>query len=139
MAKSPFFARIKSDVVRIMQAVPHGRLVTFFDIGRHLDVAPRHAAYILARLDPDERSVVPWHRAVAEDGRASDAKGGAEGSTQRDLLVGDGLTIVADGRILDFEARLIAVAALDSGVPAQIRPPDAPVARRSSRLQRSRA
>ncbi len=68
MSGAPFFARIKGDVLRILSAVPPGRVVTFADVGAHLDVMPRHVAYILARLGPGEQARTPWHRAVAADG-----------------------------------------------------------------------
>jgi hypothetical protein len=62
MAKSPFFARIKADVLTIVASIPEGSVVTFRDIGAHLDVMPRHVAYILKMLDAEERVV-----AKAED------------------------------------------------------------------------
>ncbi len=68
MARSPFYARIKRDVLAILAVVPEGRLVTFTDAGRHLDVSPRHVAYILATLDAAEadgcRGTAPWPRAA---------------------------------------------------------------------------
>lgn len=139
MAGSPFFARIKRDVVAIMRAVPSGRLVTFLDIGRHLDVAPRHVAYILARLDPEEAAMIPWFRAVSEEGIASAAKAGHDDRSQRGCLAEEGHVIAEDGRILGFGQRLVAVVALESGVAPQTRPPDAPVAKRRLKAHRSRA
>ena len=38
MAKSPFFARIKADVLTIVASIPEGEVLTFRDIGAHLDV-----------------------------------------------------------------------------------------------------
>ncbi len=57
MAKSPFFARIKADVLMTVASIPEGGVVTFRDIGAHLDVMPRHVAYILKMLDAEERVV----------------------------------------------------------------------------------
>lgn len=67
MAKSPFFARIKADVLMIVASIPEGQVVTFRDIGAHLDVMPRHVAYILKRLDAEERATFPAERVVASD------------------------------------------------------------------------
>jgi hypothetical protein len=67
MAGSPFFARIRRDVLAIARAVPPGQAVTYADIGAHLDVMPRHVAYILRTLpDPDGEGVDP-SRVIASD------------------------------------------------------------------------
>ncbi|BDG73964.1 MGMT family protein [Roseomonas fluvialis] len=133
MAKSPFFARIKGDVLRIVASVPAGRVVSFADVGAHLDVAPRHVAYILAMLDPVEAATLPWHRAVAAGGTLGVPKAGADGTPQRALLAAEGAAFDPDGRITDFVARCIAVADLPHGVARQVRPADAPVATRRAR------
>jgi methylated-DNA-protein-cysteine methyltransferase-like protein len=127
---SPFFARIKRDVLAIMDAVPPGRVVTFADIGAHLDVAPRHVAYILATLSDIEAATLPWHRAVAADGTLGVPKSGADGRPQRALLAAEGAAFDAAGRITDFVARQVAVAGLAHCVPQQARPAEAPQARR---------
>ncbi len=74
MNGSPFYQRIKGDVLTICRLIPTGRVVSFADIGRHLDVVPRHIAYILSQLDPIERETVPWHRIVGADGVTSSAQ-----------------------------------------------------------------
>jgi methylated-DNA-protein-cysteine methyltransferase-like protein len=127
MAASPFFARIKADVLRIVAAVPGGRVVSFADVGAHLDVMPRHVAYILATLSDLEKATLSWHRAVAADGRLGVPKAGADGMSQRTLLAAEGAKFDPDGRITDFLARQVAVAELPHGVPKQQRPADAPV------------
>ncbi|MCU0891915.1 MAG: MGMT family protein [Sandarakinorhabdus sp.] len=67
MAASPFYARIRADVLAIARAVPAGHAVTFSDIGRHLDVMPRHVAYILKMLpDPAAHGIDPA-RVIASD------------------------------------------------------------------------
>jgi methylated-DNA-protein-cysteine methyltransferase related protein len=139
MAGSPFFARIKGDVLKIMAAVPKGRLVTFQDIGRYLDVMPRHVAYILSQLRGDEQATTPWFRAVAENGTVANHKTNDFGLSQRDLLAEEKHLIAPDGRILDFGQKLVAVEALESGVPVQQRPADAPVAKTGKPRHRSRA
>jgi methylated-DNA-protein-cysteine methyltransferase-like protein len=133
VARSPFFARIKADVLRILAGVPPGRVVTYADIGAHLDVAPRHVAYILAMLDEIEAATLPWHRAVAADGTLGVPKSGPDGATQRALLAAEGAAFDPEGRITDFVARCVAVAGLAHGVAQQTRPADAPVARRRKR------
>jgi methylated-DNA-protein-cysteine methyltransferase-like protein len=72
MAKSPFFARIKADVLTIVASIPEGQVLTFRDIGAHLDVMPRHVAYILKMLDAGERAAFPADRVVAKAADALD-------------------------------------------------------------------
>ncbi|WP_198376114.1 MGMT family protein [Neoroseomonas rubea] len=133
MARSPFFARIKRDVLRIVAAVPEGHVVTFADIGAHLDVAPRHVAYILATLTEIEAATLPWHRAVTADGTLGAAKSGPDGVTQHALLAAEGTAFDAEGRITDFVARRADVAALAHGVPRQVRSAEAPAPGRRRR------
>lgn len=130
---SPFFARIKADVLKIVASVPAGRVVSFAGIGAHLDVAPRHVAYILAMLPDAEKATTPWHRAVTEEGTLGAPKAGADGEGQRSLLAAEGATFDEEGRITDFASRQVAVETLDHGVPKQTRPADAPQPRRTSR------
>ena len=133
MAKSPAFARIKSDVLAIVAALPQGRVASAADIGRQIDVPARHVAYILTTLDEGERAVTPWWRVVAD--------GGAIGRHKRreDQIVGlkrDGVTVSAAGIVADFAARRVtAFKAAPSGVT---RRPDVPVepARGSSEAPR---
>lgn len=125
-AKSPFFARIQRDVLAIIASVPEGRLVTFAEVGAHLDVMPRHVAYLLAMLDGPERDLIPWHRAVAADGRV-------ERAAQRAALEAEGHGFDPDGRVSGFLSRVVAVATLPHGVAPQKRPADAPVATKRKR------
>lgn len=99
MAKSSAYARIKGDVLTLVRAIPKGRVATFDAIGKHLDVMPRHVAYILTKLTEPEREIVPWHRIVA--------KGGAIGcGSQRDqqfaLLVREGVVVSPAGIVQDL-------------------------------------
>lgn len=72
MARSPFFARIKADVLTIVASIPEDGMVTFRDIGAHLDVMPRHVAYILKTLDAGERAAFAAERVVAKAPAALD-------------------------------------------------------------------
>jgi methylated-DNA-protein-cysteine methyltransferase-like protein len=122
MAKSPAFARIKSDVLAIVAAIPKGRVASAADLGRQIDVPARHVAFILTTLDEGERAVTPWWRVVAD--------GGAIGRHKRreDHIAGlrrDGVTVSAAGVVADFASRRVtSFKAAPSGVT---RRPDAPV------------
>jgi methylated-DNA-protein-cysteine methyltransferase-like protein len=121
---SPFFARIKADVLRIMASVPEGRVLEFAGIGAHLDLPPRHVAYILATLPEAEKASLPWHRAVG-------AEGAALAPGQQALLAAEGATFDEDGCLTDVATRRIEVAGLPHGVPRRSRPANPPRPRRS--------
>jgi methylated-DNA-protein-cysteine methyltransferase-like protein len=130
---SPFFARIRGDVLAIVATVPPGRVVTFRDVGAHLDVVPRHVAYLLATPDAADAARFPWHRAVPDDGVLTPDKRGADGARQRDLLADEGHVVGANGALAGLAAARVTVDTLPHGVAKQTRPADAPVARRRGR------
>jgi methylated-DNA-protein-cysteine methyltransferase related protein len=107
MAKpSPHFARIKADVLAITAAIPAGRLCSFKAIGDHLDVMPRHVAYILATLRDPLDSVIPWHRVVSEAGQLSKGNGRA---AQEALLAEEGVSVDRHGHVTAFESHFVPV------------------------------
>lgn len=133
-ANSPFFARIRSEVIAVMRAVPNGGLVSFADVGQHLDVAPRQVAYILANLGPVDDAAVPWHRAVPGDGWLKTPKVDGAGRTQVALLENEGIIVDSGQRIVNMADRLCSVRDLPHDVPQQRRPADAPKGRISKVL-----
>ena len=103
MAGSEAFARIKRDVIDLTCQIPRGKIVTYSTIAGQLDVMPRHVAYILAMLDDQERSEIPWHRVVADGGVIrSTAK--RDPALQRQLLMEEGIAFTRQGKVADFEA-----------------------------------
>lgn len=122
MSGSPFYQRIKGDVLTICRLLPPGRVVSFADIGRHLDVVPRHIAYILSQLDPIEREVVPWHRVVAADGTTSSA-------AQTSLLHDENITLDG-GKVPNDSNAWINLTDIPDMIPMQQRPANAPIAKR---------
>jgi methylated-DNA-protein-cysteine methyltransferase related protein len=122
MPKSPAFIRIKADVLQIVAAIPKGRLCTFRSIGEHLDVMPRHVAYILTMLSDEEKNTLPWYRVVADDGSLGTAKFAADGQHQSVLLIAEGFTASSKAITAGLERALIAVPLLKSSVPKQTRP-----------------
>jgi methylated-DNA-protein-cysteine methyltransferase related protein len=121
MSGSPFYQRIKGDVLTISRLIPAGRVTSFADIGRHLDVVPRHIAYILSQLDTIERETVPWHRVIAANGTASSAQ-------QLSLLHDENITLEGSQVPLDSPAWII-LADIPEMIPAQERPANAPIAK----------
>ncbi len=101
MPRSPFFVRIKSEVIDAVRSIPPGRVATYAEIGDVLDVPARHVAYVLATLDPAEEPTVPWHRTTGEGGALSKASS-VRRSVQTERLRAEGVGVLR-GRVVGFE------------------------------------
>jgi methylated-DNA-protein-cysteine methyltransferase related protein len=122
---SPFFARIKRDCLAIAACIPTGKVSTFTCLGKHLDVPPRHVAYVLATLAEDELRDYPWWRVVGEGGKLGKIKLGEQGVSQAEFLEDEGVHVEAL-QIIHFEQHCVETLSLGSGVGQQTRPADAP-------------
>lgn len=103
--KPSALARIRSAVLPLVAAIPEGRFTTYGSLARPLGVNPRHVARVLARLDPEESTVLPWHRVVAAEGRISQGMSEALREEQRRRLEAEGFHIDARGYLVDSESR----------------------------------
>jgi methylated-DNA-protein-cysteine methyltransferase related protein len=125
LGNSAFFARIKADVLKIVATIPFGKVTSFADIGAHLDVMPRHVAYILSTLEHDKKIILPWHRVVGQAGKIGAPKYSPDGTSQLELLMSEGWEVAA-GKLVGFDQDVIATIDLQSEVPKQNRPLGAP-------------
>lgn len=66
MASSPAFARIKRDVLQLVDSIPAGRFSTYELIGAAIDVPARHVVYILSHRSEEVRASHPVHRVVGK-------------------------------------------------------------------------
>jgi methylated-DNA-protein-cysteine methyltransferase related protein len=123
MPKSPAFIRIKAQVLQIVAAIPYAKLTTFRSIGEHLDVVPRHVAYILTMLTIDEKIDYPWFRVVSDDASLGVPKHGADDRSQAELLLEEGLIVLGNSVKASFEQAFVPAGALESGISQQTRPP----------------
>jgi methylated-DNA-protein-cysteine methyltransferase related protein len=121
MPKSPAFARIKDDVLQIVDAIPEGKLCTYRAIGEHLDVMPRHVAYILSQLKPEGKMIYAWHRVVSDDGSLGVVKRHADGKTQAEMLEAEGLVVSKNSVCASIARAFVEVSDLGSGVAKQTR------------------
>ena len=139
MAGSPFFTRIRAQVLQLTAVVPEGRLCTYQSMGEYLDVMPRHVAYILSQLEDSEKLVYPWHRVVSSDATLGTPKRNPDGTSQADLLRSEGILVTANRIVSAFETVFVPAQDLPSGLARQKRPADAPVpTRKRSRPARTR-
>ena len=103
MAKTPSlaFARIRAEVLAAACSVPAGRVTTYGAIGNHLQVTPRHVAFVLARLTEEESAKVPWHRVVGAGGQIRQPDSEAL-QRHRKRLMDEAILVSTEGRIGDF-------------------------------------
>jgi methylated-DNA-protein-cysteine methyltransferase related protein len=127
MPKSPFFIRIKADVLKIVSSIPAGKICTYHSIGAHLDVMPRHVAYILSVLEPLEKIQYPWYRVVGNRGDLGKLKRSESGLPQSELLRAEGILVLSNSIGDVFMDVFIPADQLKSGVKKQTRPADAPI------------
>jgi methylated-DNA-protein-cysteine methyltransferase related protein len=111
MGKSAAFTRIKSQVLMMTSHIPAGHVSTYRSIGEHLDVMPRHIAYILTMLSMEEKDRIPWHRVLA-DGGAISAPKTSKALEQIEKLTIEGIQIDRDKKIGEFDRVFIAAANL---------------------------
>lgn len=101
---SPAFARIRAEVLRLVASIPPGKFSTYGAIAVHMNIVPRHVAFVLARLSAEESRRLPWHRVVGNDARISPRMDETLARRQRRRLRAEGLRIDARGFIQDDEA-----------------------------------
>jgi methylated-DNA-protein-cysteine methyltransferase-like protein len=104
MAKSPAFTRIRAEVIRLVALIPAGKFTTYGSIATHMNIMPRHVAFVLARLTDNEATGLPWHRVVGADARLSPNMDAGLRQTQMERLEAEGLRINAKGFIQDSDA-----------------------------------
>jgi len=95
-------ARFKSKVLKVLAAIPEGRVTTYGAIGRRLHATARQVAFVLARLTVDESERLPWFRVVAANGVVSSIKRGAVGRRQIQRLRAEGVAVTAWNKVEDF-------------------------------------
>ncbi len=122
MPKSSAFIRIKTHVLQIVAAIPYAKLTTFRSVAEHLDVVPRHVAYILTMLTMDEKIDYPWFRVVSDDASLGVPKHGADDRSQAELLLEEGLIVSGNSVKASFEQAFIPAGSLESGVAQQTHP-----------------
>jgi methylated-DNA-protein-cysteine methyltransferase related protein len=120
MGNSEAFARIKSQVLTMTSHIPAGRVSTYRSLGEHIDVMPRHIAYILTMLSMEEKENIPWYRVVSDSGAISAPKT-SKALEQIEKLAAEGIQIDRAKKIADFDRVFIAASSLDSGIEKQFR------------------
>jgi methylated-DNA-protein-cysteine methyltransferase-like protein len=103
MPKSSAFIQIKAGVIEITANIPMARITTYSAIGEHLNVMPRHVAYILTTLSLEEKLELPWYRVVAEKGAISLSRLTDRHYAQIEYLKAEGVQFTAKNHVVDFD------------------------------------
>lgn len=107
LALKATYTRINRDILRVVHAIPFGRVTTVEAISRFLDVPSHHVAFLLARRYDTEREASPWYRVVAHRGAVGRPLYDAHGRSQVRRLADEGVEVGYRGRIGDFSIRYI--------------------------------
>jgi methylated-DNA-protein-cysteine methyltransferase related protein len=103
MPKSAAFIQIKAGVIEITANIPVAQVTTYSAIGEHLNVMPRHVAYILTTLSLEEKLELPWYRVVAEKGTISLGKLTDRHYAQIEYLKAEGIQFTHKNYVIDFD------------------------------------
>lgn len=103
-AKSPAFARIRAEVIRLVALIPEGKFTTYGSIAVHMNVMARHVAFVMSRLTDEESKALPWHRVVSADARLSAKMDSELRELQKSRLESEGMSIDPKGFIEDADA-----------------------------------
>ncbi|GAB1343736.1 hypothetical protein MASR1M101_28630 [Gemmatimonas sp.] len=99
------YTRINDDILRVVRAIPAGRVTTVDAIAQFLHVSAHHVTYLLARRHASERESSPWYRVLAHRGAIGRVLLDAQGRTQAERLADEGVEVGYRGRIGDYAAR----------------------------------
>ncbi|MDE0368341.1 MAG: MGMT family protein [Gammaproteobacteria bacterium] len=89
---SPRLTRFREAVLKRVQEIPSGMVVTYADLG---DRKCANVGGAMTYLVDHEYAEIPWHRVVKKGGRLSDK--GMSG--QQDRLLAEGITFRPDGSV----------------------------------------
>ena len=103
-AKSPAFARIRAEVIRLVALIPEGKFTTYGSIAVHMNVMARHVAFVMSRLTDEESKALPWHRVVSADARLSAKMDSELRELQKSRLESEGMSIDPKGFIENADA-----------------------------------
>jgi methylated-DNA-protein-cysteine methyltransferase related protein len=107
--KSTAFVRIRAEVLRLVALIPSGKFTTYGMIATHMNVSPRHVAFVMARLTEEESTALPWHRVVGANARISPNMPEEIVTVQRQRLLSEGMKVDAKGCIEDSDAHFHSV------------------------------
>jgi methylated-DNA-protein-cysteine methyltransferase related protein len=115
------YTRMHDDILRVVRAIPAGRVTTVGAISQYLQVPAHHVSFLLARRFECGDESVPWYRVLSHRGAVGRPLFDADGRSQAECLAADGVVVGFRGRIADFTARFYAPGTEGAGLTAMVR------------------
>lgn len=132
------YTRINEHILRVVCALPEGRVTTVEAISHFLLVPAHHVTYLMARRpDPNSAATdtpdngaesprswptsVPWHRVLAHPGAIGRPFLDGNGRSQAHYLKAEGVAVDYRGRVGDFETRFYELTPASTGVTPNVR------------------
>jgi alkylated DNA nucleotide flippase Atl1 len=116
LALKATYTRRNDDILRVVRAIPHGRVTTVDAISQFLAVSAHHVLFLLARRFEDRDEAAPWYRVLALRGAIGRPLFDVEGRSQADCLAAEGVVVGFRGRIGDFSVRYFEPSIANTGV-----------------------
>ncbi|AMW06031.1 hypothetical protein GEMMAAP_17045 [Gemmatimonas phototrophica] len=115
------YTRMHNDILRVVRAIPAGRVTTVDAISQYLGVPAHHVSFLLARRFACGDGPAPWYRVLAHRGALGRPLFDADGRSQAECLAAEGVVVGFRGRIVDYAAHYVAPGALGMGFPSVVR------------------
>jgi methylated-DNA-protein-cysteine methyltransferase related protein len=89
----------KEQVIELVKLIPQGKVTTFGEIAKYIQnhkISAQMVGWILSGMKSEEWDVCPWYRVVNKEGYISSLKLGTKGLVQKQILLGEGYTLIED-------------------------------------------
>lgn len=89
----------KEQVIRLVNLIPEGRVSTYGEIAKQIQdhkISAQMVGWILSGIKVEEWDLCPWYRVVNKQGFISALKLGSKGMIQKQILLGEGYTLIED-------------------------------------------
>lgn len=116
LALKAIYTRMNDDIVRVVRAIPPGRVTTVDAISHFLGVPAHHVSFLLARRFEAGGAPVPWYRVLAHRGAIGRPLLDDSGRSQADYLAAEGVLVGFRGRIGDYAMRYFEPSTITTGV-----------------------
>jgi methylated-DNA-protein-cysteine methyltransferase related protein len=89
----------KEQIIKLVNLIPEGKVSTFGEIAKHIQdhkISAQMVGWILSGMKTEEWKLCPWYRVVNKEGFISSLKLGSKGLVQKQILLGEGYTLIED-------------------------------------------
>jgi methylated-DNA-protein-cysteine methyltransferase related protein len=89
----------KEQVIKLVNQIPDGKVSTFGEIAKQIQdhkISAQMVGWILSGMKTEEWELCPWYRVVNKEGYISSLKLGSKGLVQKQILLGEGYTLIED-------------------------------------------